>query len=831
MSYETLIEQIHTNIHLPGSKSLNPILSLDSLTLNLDLPLTSLENPDYRLNFGFDSHKPSRFYESSNNPLSSSHLLDENIHSLLNPNPKELISLRINELKSMDLHEILNEPSNLNGLKNIVKDILAPQMVFEMCEELNSANCYTSSFKFDEFSNEYQEKIPNLLDPKVKNYKPITLDDDVTNDPHLISKKRKKQHDSAILQKKINSENEIYAIQEEEKANFQNIFTELRNKNEIKSLWENNEQMEGLLSMTNNFLFTYESDANIEPFQLSQLKTSQNSLWNNISSQKLKKPIVSSQSLSLKVLEFLNNLNEKSDSESSTEDLFEENTKELSIEEENKLAESENKRFRIIRLSDKQKDQTNSLSNSAFAYAIEDHSDLSDFYQRLPKEKFAMDFPFELDDFQKRAILHLEQKESVFVAAHTSAGKTVVAEYAIALAQKHKTRAIYTSPIKALSNQKYREFHQKFQNVGIITGDVVKNSDASCLIVTTEILRNMLYKGSDMVRDIEWVIFDEVHYVNNDERGVVWEETFIMLPEHIGIIMLSATVPNSMEFADWVGRTKNRKIFVQQTFKRPVPLEHNIYLLGKFHVIKEKEGGFREKEYVDLLKNIERVRGKEREDVMQKKKQQKEDKVFLGHWKDNKKKQMLLYKLKEANTKFIKKITPNDLKKTGWKETVRNLKELINNFKKNNMLPAVIFVFSKQKIKELTNSLLVSSYSLSSKDESGRVRAYFNSALKNLKPSDRELPQFLELREMLEKGFAMHHGDLLPLGKEIVEILFSDGLVKVLFATETFAMGINMPAKTVVFYGMKKHDGTELRWFISFFFFLIFANSLFFIQA
>ena len=388
----------------------------------------------------------------------------------------------------------------------------------------------------------------------------------------------------------------------------------------------------------------------------------------------------------------------------------------------------------------------------------------------------------------------------------------MVAEYAIALAQKHKTRAIYTSPIKALSNQKYREFHQKFKHVGIITGDVVKNSDASCLIVTTEILRNMLYRGSDMVRDIEWVIFDEVHYVNNDERGVVWEETFIMLPEHIGIIMLSATVPNSMEFADWVGRTKNRKIYVQQTWKRPVPLEHNIYLLSKFHVIKEKEGPFLEKEYSDLLKSIERVRIKDREDVVEKKRQQKEDKIFLGHWKDNKKKQMLIYKIKEAQTKFIKKITPNDLKKTGWKETVRNLKELIGNFQKNNMLPAVIFVFSKQKIKELTHSLLISSFTLSSKTEKGKITAFFNSALKSLKPSDRELPQFLELKEMLERGFAMHHGDLLPLGKEIVEILFSDGLVKVLFATETFAMGINMPAKTVVFYGLKKHDGTELRW-------------------
>lgn len=336
------------------------------------------------------------------------------------------------------------------------------------------------------------------------------------------------------------------------------------------------------------------------------------------------------------------------------------------------------------------------------------------------------------------------------------------------MAEKHKTRAIYTSPIKALSNQKYREFNNKFKHVGIITGDVVKNSDASCLIVTTEILRNMLYRGADIIRDIEWVIFDEVHYVNNDERGVVWEETFIMLPEHIGIIMLSATVPNSMEFADWVGRTKKRKIYVQQTFKRPVPLEHNIYLLNKFHVIKEKDGPFLEKEYRNLIENIEKVKMTETMEIKESKKQQKEDKIFLGHWKDNKKKQMLMYKLKEDRKKFIQHITPNDLKKAGWREGVRNLKELINHCKKQNLLPCVFFVFSKKKIQDITHSLLVSSYNLITKPEAGRINVFFNQALKHLKPSDRELPQFLELKSMLESGFAVHHGDLLPLAKEIV---------------------------------------------------------------
>ena len=189
----------------------------------------------------------------------------------------------------------------------------------------------------------------------------------------------------------------------------------------------------------------------------------------------------------------------------------------------------------------------------------------------------AFQWPFELDTFQKQAVLKLEKAESVFVAAHTSAGKTVVAEYAIALSQKHMTRTIYTSPIKALSNQKFRDFKDTFNDVGLVTGDIQINPAATCLIMTTEILRSMLYNGSDIIRDLEWVVFDEVHYINDPERGVVWEEVLILLPEHVGIIMLSATVPNTLEFADWVGRTKKKKIWVISTPKRPVPLEHYLY--------------------------------------------------------------------------------------------------------------------------------------------------------------------------------------------------------------------------------------------------------------
>ncbi|PIO73323.1 DEAD/DEAH box helicase [Teladorsagia circumcincta] len=211
----------------------------------------------------------------------------------------------------------------------------------------------------------------------------------------------------------------------------------------------------------------------------------------------------------------------------------------------------------------------------AYAKQLDPESCHAEYKSLLPN--MAKKYPFELDGFQQAAVVCMEKGESVFVAAHTSAGKTVVAEYAVALCEHHKTRAIYTSPIKALSNQKFRDFKMMFTDVGLVTGDIQLFPEAFCLIMTTEILRSMLYNGSEVIRDLEWVVFDEVHYINNAERGHVWEEVLIMLPSHVKIVMLSATVPNCIEFADWVGRIKNRKINVVSTLKRPVPLEHYLY--------------------------------------------------------------------------------------------------------------------------------------------------------------------------------------------------------------------------------------------------------------
>lgn len=233
------------------------------------------------------------------------------------------------------------------------------------------------------------------------------------------------------------------------------------------------------------------------------------------------------------------------------------------------------------------KGSTKSETSAEWAEILDVSKPVADFHTRIPD--MAHKYPFELDIFQKHAIIKLEEHNHVFVAAHTSAGKTVVAEYAIALSKKHMTKTIYTSPIKALSNQKYRDFKTTFEDVGLITGDIQIDSTASCLIMTTEILRSMLYCGSDITRDLEYVIFDEVHYITDADRGHVWEEVLILLPDHVCIVMLSATVPNTVEFANWVGKTKQKRVYVVSTPKRPVPLKHYLYT-GRLAVIQSTNG-------------------------------------------------------------------------------------------------------------------------------------------------------------------------------------------------------------------------------------------------
>ena len=410
--------------------------------------------------------------------------------------------------------------------------------------------------------------------------------------------------------------------------------------------------------------------------------------------------------------------------------------------------------------------------NADNQYAIEDDTDVTNFDVIVPVP--VIKYPFILDDFQKRAIMRLEQKQNVFVAAHTSAGKTVVAEYAIALARERMSRVIYTSPIKALSNQKYREFKDQFGEIGILTGDVSIDEDAFCVIMTTEILRSMLYHNSSRLRDLEWVILDEVHYINDAERGVVWEEVLIMLPPHVRIVMLSATVPNYMEFSNWVGRVRNQKVYVQITFKRPIPLEHSVYVSGQFIKVVEADGALNVENYNKAKKDLEKTMNEKGKFVGQKKGQ----KTFK--------------------------------KKNFSKSEDQQYTELIVNLRNNELLPCVICAFSRDKVDKRGEKL--SAVNLLNDTEKHIINQFTIRALKRLNPIDRDLPQILQVVRLLNSGIGIHHSGVLPILKEIVEILFSKGLIKVLVATETFAMGLNMPTKTVVFCELRKFDGSENRY-------------------
>eukprot|EP00250_Pteridium_aquilinum_P032884 c488_g1_i1 orf=2-946(-) len=214
----------------------------------------------------------------------------------------------------------------------------------------------------------------------------------------------------------------------------------------------------------------------------------------------------------------------------------------------------------------------------------------------------AKTYPFTLDPFQEVSVACLERNESVLVSAHTSAGKTAVAEYAIAMAFRDKQRVIYTSPLKALSNQKYRELSEEFSDVGLMTGDVSISPNASCIVMTTEILRGMLYRGSEVLKEVAWVIFDEIHYMRDRERGVVWEESIIFLPPAIKMVFLSATMSNATEFAEWICHLHKQPCHVVYTDFRPTPLQHYAFPVGGsgLYLIVDEKGQFREDSYHKL---------------------------------------------------------------------------------------------------------------------------------------------------------------------------------------------------------------------------------------
>ncbi|PGH27477.1 hypothetical protein AJ80_00717 [Polytolypa hystricis UAMH7299] len=398
--------------------------------------------------------------------------------------------------------------------------------------------------------------------------------------------------------------------------------------------------------------------------------------------------------------------------------------------------------------------------------------------QHKPPETPARTWPFTLDPFQQVSIASIERGESVLVSAHTSAGKTVVAEYAIAQSLKNNQRVIYTSPIKALSNQKYREFAAEFGDVGLMTGDVTINPTATCLVMTTEILRSMLYRGSEIMREVAWVVFDEIHYMRDKTRGVVWEETIILLPDKVRYVFLSATIPNAMQFAEWITKMHNQPCHVVYTDFRPTPLQHYFFPAGAegIHLVVDEKGGFREENFQKAMTSIADRKGDDPADAMAKRK---------GRGKD-----------KRTNKGGNK--GPSDIFK------------IVKMIMIKNYNPVIVFSFSKRECEAF--ALQMSTLAFNDESEKEMVSKVFNSAIEMLSEEDRSLPQIQHILPLLRRGIGVHHSGLLPILKETIEILFQEGLIKVLFATETFSIGLNMPAKTVVFTSVRKFDGVSQRW-------------------
>ncbi|NBO70948.1 MAG: DEAD/DEAH box helicase [Bacteroidetes bacterium] len=403
--------------------------------------------------------------------------------------------------------------------------------------------------------------------------------------------------------------------------------------------------------------------------------------------------------------------------------------------------------------------------------------------EEMPQDP-PINYTFPLDPFQQHAMKAICSEENVLVTAKTGSGKTLVGEIQIAYSLRKGKRVFYTTPIKSLSNQKFKDLKKQFGSVGIMTGDIKFCPDAKVVIMTTEILRNLLFKKDSTTKeigltaeiscaDLDAVIFDECHYINDRDRGHVWEEVMILLPPEVKMIMLSATLDHPEYFAEWLGELKQRSINLISTEYRIVPLTHTLWYAKESHVLMDAKNNYNDKTYRDWI-----------------------------DW---------LYKQDLAHTKFQEKV--RDARAGGTEGAISGkikptsflyrMNGLITHLQEKELLPALFFVLSRKDCekyaKKVEGTLITSS-------EVADVRHVWNFHLRNHRAKLEVLPQYHLLFELVQRGIAFHHSGIIPTLKEIVEILFGKGLIKVLFATETFAVGINMPTKTAVFVGLKKYD-------------------------
>lgn len=388
-------------------------------------------------------------------------------------------------------------------------------------------------------------------------------------------------------------------------------------------------------------------------------------------------------------------------------------------------------------------------------------------------------FDFKLDPFQKHAISAISNDENVLVTAKTGSGKTLVGEFQIHHSLKKGRRVFYTTPIKSLSNQKFHDLKKMFPSVGIMTGDIKFAPQADVVIMTTEILRNLLFKQGTSTEtvgitaelslaNLDAVIFDEVHYITDKDRGKVWEECLTMLPREVNLVLLSATISRPENFAKWLGDIKQKPIHLISTEYRIVPLVH---VLPDGAVIMDSKNVFNKDVYI---KWVNRFRELEQQELVHKQ-------AVRGREEGQ------VIKRGDHTTSFVDRMN-----------------KLITTMD----LPALFFVFSRKMCSKFASLV---SQSLIDSSDAASVRHIVKFHLHRY-PFLLTTAQYNELVPLLEKGVAYHHSGMLPVLKEIVEILFSRGFIKVLFATETFAVGINMPTKTVVFTSYRKvQDGTDMK--------------------
>lgn len=374
---------------------------------------------------------------------------------------------------------------------------------------------------------------------------------------------------------------------------------------------------------------------------------------------------------------------------------------------------------------------------------------------------FVQSFDFEFDPFQVAACHAVEEGSGVLVAAPTGAGKTVVGEFAAHLALKLGKKCFYTTPIKALSNQKYSEFVAMFgeDRVGLLTGDTSINGEADVLVMTTEVLRNMLYAGSNTLTNLGYVVMDEVHYLADKFRGAVWEEVLIHLMESVQVISLSATVSNAEEFGEWLGEVRgNTQVIVSEI--RPIPLYQHVLIGNRLLDLFDKPGQINP----EILQ-------REREAVR---------KAAISRHRRG--------RFNEAQDRLSRA-------------------DIIEKLANQNLLPAITFIFSRIGCDAAVKQCLHAGLRLTSTQEREEIRATALKYTQNIAEEDLEVLGFDDWLTALERGIAAHHAGLLPSFKSAVEELFQKGLIKAVFATETLALGINMPARTVVLEKLIKYNG------------------------